>query len=36
MLGVIIDEHLNWESHIKTIKCKLAREFVYCVKLEKY
>ena len=36
MLGVIIDEHLNWESHIKTIKCKLARELVYCVKLEKY
>ena len=25
LLGVIIDEHLNWASHIKTIKCKLAR-----------
>ena len=24
-VGVIIDEHLNWASHIKTIKCKLAR-----------
>ena len=23
-LGGIIDEHLNWESHIKTNKCKLA------------
>ena len=23
--GVIIDEHLNWASHIKNIKCKLAR-----------
>ena len=23
-LGVIIDEHLNWASHIKTIKCKSA------------
>ena len=23
--GVIIDEHLNWASHIKTIKCKIAR-----------
>ena len=24
-MGVIIDEHLNCESHIKTNKCKLAR-----------
>ena len=34
-LGVIIDEHLNWASHIETIKCKLAREIGILCKARK-
>ena len=35
-LGVIIDEKLNWSSHIKAVKSKMSRYIGIMYKLKKY